>query len=278
VGDGRRRVVEVATELLGPTEVVADRSWPHGESVVVELRCAGARVIGKAYRQREKFLNERLVYERWVPAIADRAPTLLGADDDAHVSLFSFVEGRPAGDESPDLHRRAGTLLRRFHDGEPAVRLDGHLAAMRERFDEWVARARPGVLGADEIDVIAEWLDRADGLADPLGVPCHRDWQTRNWLVDGVGEPWAIDFEHARISPWFEDVGRLWWREWRGRPDLAAAFLDAYGSRLEGEDRQWFDTTSALWHLTTIVWSDEHGDSPFLAEGRAHLRSMMTDR
>ena len=99
---------------------------------MLELRCAGARVIGKAYRQREKFLNERWVYERWVPAIADRAPRLLGADDDAQVSLFSFVEGRPAADESPDLHRRAGRLLRRFHDVEPPVRLDGFLASLRE--------------------------------------------------------------------------------------------------------------------------------------------------
>ncbi len=61
--------------MLGPTEVVADRSWPHGESVVLELRCAGTRVIGKAYRQREKFLNERWVYERWVPT------GVLGADE-----------------------------------------------------------------------------------------------------------------------------------------------------------------------------------------------------
>ncbi len=120
-----------------------------------------------------------------MPAIADRAPTLLGADDDAQVSLFSFVEGRPAADETPDLHRRAGLLLRRFHDVEPAVRLDGYLSAsLRERFDQWVGRARRGVLDADEIDVVAGWLDRAEGLAEPLGVPCHRDWQTRNWLID----------------------------------------------------------------------------------------------
>ena len=79
------------------------------------------------------------------------------------------------------------------------------------------------------------------GPADPLGVPCHRDWQPRNWLVDDAGEPWAIDFEHARVGPWFEDVGRLWWREWQGRPDLAEAFFDGYGRRLDGDDRRWFD-------------------------------------
>ena len=108
-------------------------------------------------------------------------------------------------------------------------------------------------------------------------MPCHRDWQTRNWLVDAAGEPWAIDFEHARVAPWFEDVGRLWWREWQGRPGLAEAFFDGYGRRLDGDDRRWFDISSALWHLTTIVWADEHDDRPFLAEGRAHLRSMSAD-
>lgn len=275
--DGRRLVVEVADELLGPTEVLADRSWPHGEAVVLELWSGGRHVVGKAYRQAVKFANERLVYERWVPAIADRAPALLGADPVAQVLLFSHLHGEPASGVAsldPELHRRAGMLLARFHANEPPVRLDGFLDGLRTRFAEWVERARPGALTDVEIATVARWLDRADGLPDPFGVPCHRDWQPRNWLVDDAGEPWAIDFEHARVTPWFEDVQRLWWDEWRRAPAAGTAFLDGYGRGLDGADRQWFDVTSALWHLTTIAWSDEHGDSAFGAAARAHLASM----
>ena len=274
---GRQRVVEAASELLGPTEVLADRSWPHAESVVLELWSGGRHVIGKAYRQQAKFANERFVYEHWVPAIAERAPALRGADPAGQVLLFSHVHGRPAAEVaplSPALHHRAGALLARFHGAAAPVALDGYLDGLRRRLGDWLDRARPGVLTDVDVDTVRRWLDQAGDLPDPTGVPCHRDWQPRNWLDAGDGDPWAIDFEHARVAPWFEDVQRLSWQEWRVAPAAADAFFDGYGRSLDGIDRRWLDVTAALWHLTSIVWADEHGDAALVAEGRARLGSM----
>jgi len=279
--DGHRRVVEAASELLGPTEVLADLSWPHGEAVVLDLWSGGRRAVGKAYRQQAKFANELLAFERWVPAIADRAPVVLGADPVGQVLLFSHLDGQPASSldlgDAADLHRRAGALLARFHRADEAVPLDGFLDGQRRRLDDWAARARRGLLATDEIGLVAAHLDAVADLDDPLGVPCHRDWQPRNWLVDRAGEPWAFDFEHARIGPWFEDVQRLWWDEWQDAPALADAFFDGYGRRLDDAERRWLAATSALWHLTTVVWADEHDDAAFVDAARVRLHTMQLD-
>ena len=124
------------------------------------------------------------------------------------------------------------------------------------------------------VATVVAYQDATAGLPDPVGVPCHRDWQPRNWMIADDGEPWAIDFEHAAIAPWYEDVLRLWRQEWQGAPDLAEAFFAGYGRSLDDVDRRWFDALAALGHVTTIVWSDEHDDEPFAARGRAALAAM----
>ncbi|MFT3852935.1 MAG: aminoglycoside phosphotransferase family protein [Ilumatobacteraceae bacterium] len=234
----------------------------------------GRHVVGKAHRQAEKFAAELHAYRRWVPAIADRAPTLLGADPVAQVLLLGHVAGRPPEAADPRLHRRAGSLLARFHAAEVTVRLDGFHDHWRSRLDDWMARARPGVLTETEVDTAGHHLAVVAGLPDPDGVPTHRDWQPRNWLLDDGGELWAIDFEHARIAAWFEDVMRLWWQEWRAVPELSDAFFEGYGRALDDVERRWLMATSAVAHVSTIVWADEHDDAAFGAAARAHLASI----
>jgi hypothetical protein len=52
---GADRILEVATAAVGPCTMVADRSWPLGESLVLELQTAdGTRFVGKAHLQDEK--------------------------------------------------------------------------------------------------------------------------------------------------------------------------------------------------------------------------------
>ncbi len=118
---------------------------------------------------------------------------------------------------------------------------------------------------------MAGQLDGLAGLADPLGVPCHRDWQPRNWLVDDDGVVAVIDFEHARPGPWHEDLNRLWWDEWAADPALARAFFAGYGRRPDEAELATLLAVSVLGHLSTIVWADGHGDPAFGAHARRCL-------
>ena len=147
----------------------------------------------------------------------------------------------------------------------------GYAASQRRRLADWVRRAGPGVLAADEVDIVSAALAALDDLPDPLGVRCHRDWQPRNWLVDDDGILRVFDFEHWRVEPWVEDLQRLWRDEWQDRPELAAAFFDGYGRRPDEVAERWLEGLAMLGHLTTIVWADEHDDAPFAAEAREHL-------
>lgn len=68
-----------------------------------------------------------------------------------------------------------------------------------------------------DVAFVDEQLAILEAMPDPLGVPCHRDWQPRNWVIDDAGSIRAFDFERSRPAPWHEDLYRLWWNEWAGR-------------------------------------------------------------
>lgn len=270
------QIREVAARSVGPCAVVADLSWDHGEAVVVELQTAsGQRLIGKAHRQAGKFAAECIAYERWVPALGRHAPRLIVADPECQVLILTKLDAAALAERPDvdmlDVHRQAGALLARFHGSEPAVLIEGHARLQRERLAAWVDRAAANVLSSEDVSLVDRQLAALDTLPDPAGVPCHRDWQPRNWLVDDGGVVHAIDFEHARVAPWYEDLQRLWWNEWLDAPACADAFFDGYGRTLDGDELSAFTATSALGHLTTIVWAHEHADDDFGAHARRCL-------
>jgi Ser/Thr protein kinase RdoA (MazF antagonist) len=273
-------ITTVATDAIGPCRLVSDLSWPHGESWVVELETAdGGRIIGKAYRQAGKFAAEHNAYRRWVPSLEPHAPRLLAADTASHVLVMSMLEAQALSTvptlDHDDVHRQAGSLLARFHGAERQLRITGYAERERARFGAWVERAAPGVLHYDEIDFIDRQLRALDDVDDPMAVPCHRDWQPRNWLIGQDSAVSVIDFEHARPGPWFEDLTRLWWAEWMEQPGLAEAFFDGYGRTLDADERRAFIAISLLGHLVTIVWAHEHDDRAYGEFARRCLAQAM---
>ena len=111
--------------------------------------------------------------------------------------------------------------------------MEGFAAAYRDRFDTWVRRARTGLLDGAEIEYVADQVRRLADFPDPAGVPCHRDWQPRNWLTAEDGSVSMIDFGNARVGHWFQDFERMWWTEWRTNPQLGDAFFERYGHVLD---------------------------------------------
>jgi aminoglycoside/choline kinase family phosphotransferase len=263
---------------LGDGEFSRDHSWGHGEAVVREFSTSDRIVIVKAHQQRDKFEAELHAYRTWVPVLGDSAPALLMSDDSLQALVLSRLPGVAAppstGETELDMYRRAGRLLARFHTSAPAVELLGFAESQQKRLRTWIARARAGLVHQAEVSVVTQVVARLGTLPSVSGVPCHRDWQPRNWMVDDDGEVRVIDFEHARVAPWTDDLTRLSWNEWRGRPELRRAFLHGYGRLLSKVDMVLLDASSAIGHLATIVWADEHGDVAFGQHARDAIAVM----
>jgi aminoglycoside phosphotransferase len=264
-----------AEGILGHLEFVADRSWPHGVSTVIEVRSSDGRaLIVKSPADVAKFDAELYAFRHWAPVLEGHVPELVSADRDLRLLVLSKVPGH-IGDTSAATFREAGRLLRLLQDAEPRTTVVDFADSCLARFDTWVARARPGLLSSAEVDFVAEQLDRVAEYPDPVAVPCHRDWQPRNWLTADGATVSVIDFGSARVGYWFQDFERMWWNEWREASALGRAFFDGYGSTLDVETRMQLRSTSALWLLTTIVWSDEVGDEAFGDHARRSLHDAM---
>jgi hypothetical protein len=80
----------------------------------------------------------------------------------------------------------------------------------------------------------------------PRGVPCHLDFQPRNWLVNTCGDLSLVDFEHARVDLPVRDLVRLRFRIWPDRPALREAFLTGYGRPLTPDEDQ------LSWHMGAL--------------------------
>lgn len=264
-----------AETIIGPAEFVANRSWPHGVSTVIEVRTADrATLIVKAPVDVGKFDAEVHAYEHWGSALDGHVPELVASDREHRLLVMSKLSGE-IGDMSQSTFREAGRLLRVLQEAEPATTVVGFADSFRERVDMWVRRARPGLLTDVEVRFVEEQVGRLADFDDPVGVPCHRDWQPRNWLTAPDGSVAVIDFGNARVGYWFQDFERMWWAEWQTSPELGRAFFDGYGRSLGEDDRVQMRATSIAGLLTTIVWADEVNDVAFRDHGRTQLHRAM---
>ncbi len=280
----RDELEEYVHRVLGSAEVSADRSWEHGEACVLEVRDAGGTSwYAKRHRQEKAYHRELSAYHSWVPVLGGRAPWLRASDDALRALVMSVVPGSVAADtlasgEEVGVHEQAGALLRRFHDAESPEPWPGYPQRVAELLEQWIAR------GGDLIDeaqrtFAREEVRRLVELPEPMRVPCHRDYTPRNWLVDGEGTVRVIDFGHARKDVWVNDLNRMYFAEWRGRPDLRDAFLSGYGRSLAEEDHAVLRGAAVLGAVSSIVWAREHHDPHFEAHHRdvlARLRQEAT--
>lgn len=271
--DRSDEVLAAARQLVGPCEVVADLSWKDlGLSVVLEVRTEDGRsLIAKSHHDDYRNQFEVAAYERWVPAIADRAPVLVAHDGGKTLVVTKLDAGPPAAELAPSVYEDAGRVLRRFHDAGAPVVDPGWAEQRLANLRSWIERMPEGLLAADDVAFVEREAAVLLDVPVPAIVPCHSDYQPRNWRVDDEGRVFVFDFEKARHDWWTHDIQRMWWREWLDRPDLRDAFLDGYGRVLGETDLAGLRANSARGHLVQIAWATEHGDVVFAAEGRAAL-------
>jgi Ser/Thr protein kinase RdoA (MazF antagonist) len=267
-------VLDGAARVVGRCDLVADLSWEIPLAVVLHLRtAAGRNVVAKRHADQNLFDGELLAYERWVPSIAERAPELVGFDRDARVLVITMLDGSSPDPTASSVQLEAGSILRRFHDAEPHPVAQDWFEQRMSRARSWAAEADPGVIDPDDLEWALAQIQPFVGLEVPM-VPCHGDWQPRNWLVDASGCIRVIDFERAKPSWWIHDLQRLVWQEWAATPALAPAFLEGYGRALAPHEIDGLWASSAAGHIVQIAWATHHGDARFADDGRRHLAEM----
>lgn len=280
MSDERDRLVAFAARTLaGPCSAI-DRSWSHGQALVLEVRAAdGSAAIAKLHRTDVKYRAERDAYREVVHRLGDRAPRLLDSDDALGALLLSRLAGEPADTSErsipeEDLYRQAGELLRRLH-GEPLLNpMPNWSRTVRERLERWIERAPAGLLTAGEVRAARARGARgprpaAGARARPLGLgaaqlACRRRSRARD------------RFEHLRPDAWVADLQRVWWGE-RDAPHRREWLLEGYGRSLTPADEIRFVALSALGHLTAIVWGEFVGDPQYRDRGRDNLGALAGD-
>jgi Ser/Thr protein kinase RdoA (MazF antagonist) len=263
-------LLEAARRVLGSCEITAVL----GDAVVRVRDARSQEFVVKQHRSRSKHDREVHAYQHWTAALSPSAPRLIAADSAVITIVVTTLPGQPcSGDPKAAEHHQAGALLRRFHGTEPARELPWFPGWLDDRVRYWASQAKT-LLSTEDATVVDSHLTALRMIGVPHGVPCHLDFQPRNWMVDESGNLALIDFEHARIDLPARDFVRLRFRVWASRPDLQEAFFDGYGRRLtDAEDE-------AVWHLgaldalTALVRGRQTGDPALITSGHATLSQL----
>ncbi|MFC7790211.1 phosphotransferase [Microbacterium sp. MAHUQ-60] len=252
-------------------ELIRDMSWGLVDTTVLHLRSNGEDFVVKAAGRQDTHMPREITAHSGytTPLVATgHAAALRGSSPSVRVILLEHLPGELVlGTEAEwqrDTYRQTGALLRRLHD--QASRRDAdYEARATARALHWLDR--PHRVDPATAARARDVLESAPTPPVPL-VPTHGDWHPRNWLFDH-GTVRVIDFGRFAFRPASTDLTRLAAQQWRGRPDLEAAFFDGYGDDPRSPD---------LWRLEalrqavgTACWAYEVGDEAFEAQGHRML-------
>jgi hypothetical protein len=253
--------MEFAAEVLGPGAFITGACKRSGTVIRVQ-DARGSEYIVKHHESRIKHDREVRAYQRWTPALGEKAPQLVAASSPARIIVVTALAGDAChiASDAADIHRQAGALLRAFHDAAQPHRLPGYHDWLAGRAYYWTWKAR-GLLPERDQAIIGAHLNALAAFDVQSGVPCHLDFQPANWLLDQAGTVRLIDFEHARFDLPVRDFVRLHFRIWATRAELRTAFFAGYGRDLTTTEQQMIWHLGALNTLTALVRGDQYATS-----------------
>ncbi|MCB9831031.1 MAG: aminoglycoside phosphotransferase family protein [Planctomycetes bacterium] len=240
----------------------------------VEIEEQGSRLlVRKRYGEARHYRQERDALRDWAPRLPFAVPRLLEDLGDERRELL--IEGLPGAVPDPTriadprLHRSAGAALAALWSlsHEDRDRL-APAEALERRLDSLL---REGSFEREIVDLAERARERLLDLEwTRQRVPCHRDYEPRNWVVGPRGFG-VIDFEHARPDLAEVDLVRLDLGLWQERSELRAAFLA--GAVLEDDEalRDRLAVLGLIETLGTMLWSERRGDAAFVDRGRRQL-------
>ncbi|WP_245735978.1 aminoglycoside phosphotransferase family protein [Pedococcus cremeus] len=256
-------------------QVLADWSWGLTDTVVLHARTGAREVVVKAAGPGNHHIGREIAAHRqWVAALSGRgrAPRLLWTDQAANLLVTEHLDGelvlgtRAEGD--PSTYAQAGELLAVLHAQASHIDED-YERQQNARTLQWLDGPHR-IDGATEVELrahVADFPCQATVL-----VPTHGDWQPRNWLRHG-DDVRVIDFGRADWRPAHTYFARLAAQQFRGRPDLEAAFVHGYGEdpREPGAWRR-----SLLREAVgTACWAHQVGDVAFEARGHEMVADVL---
>jgi len=263
---------ELLAAWLPGMQVQADLSWGLVATTVLDVLAAdGTRCIVKAAGPRDHHLAREIhAHLHWLSpwSSTGHGPQLLHHDRDAKLLVTRYlpgalVQGHPAEDD-PDTYTQAGALLASFHNQHRSVDPDFEDAQNRRTLAWLDDEHRIEAATAARLrTLIRSWPTPPATL-----VPTHGDWQPRNWLIDGTTVR-VIDFGRAALRTSMTDLARLAARQFRGRPDLEAAFFAGYGP--DPREVQAWRRVQLREAIGTAVWAYQVGDERFEAQGMRML-------
>ena len=152
-----------------------------------------------------------------------------------------------------------------FEDNDP-LPLD---QALLQRLENWISKGSD-CLSKSEIAVARGRLGDGSLFRGHSRVPCHIDFQPRNWLWNGQ-QLGVIDFEHARPDHPAFDWVRLELGLWQKMPELRDEFIEEWGGLPDWASREVIDAVIGIHAIGSIVWGHAHNDREFVFEGRRVL-------
>ncbi|MBK6917809.1 MAG: hypothetical protein IPH07_10450 [Deltaproteobacteria bacterium] len=214
------------------------------------------------------------------------APRLLAAAPALRALLMTHVAGADAVDaiarhpsDAIAIWAGAGALRRRLDavpcgDDDPVAIGD----ALSRRFRVWLGRARAH-LPAPLCDAIAARIDTSP-FEGHRRVACHRDFDPRNWRVQGHGadlQVACVDFGHARGDHPLTDLVRACVPLQPDAPRVLA-FLRGWGRELDARAWACARQLALLQGLCTATWGRAHQAPEFIAAGDAALQHVLAAR
>ena len=152
-----------------------------------------------------------------------------------------------------------------FEDVDP-LPLD---QALLQRLEHWISRGED-CLSKSEIAVARGRIGDGQLFQGHQRVPCHMDFQPRNWLWNGQ-QLGIIDFEHAQPNHPAFDWVRLELGLWQKMPELRDEFIEEWGGLPDWASRKVIDAVIGIHAIGCIVWGHRHNDREFVFEGRRVL-------
>jgi len=245
----------------------------------------GTTLYLKQFKEESKRQQEIEAYERWVPLLRNQPfslPNLLAKSAPELCAIaLSTLEGQLAADEAltpqenEELHFQAGVFLRKLHslpfdDPDPVPLSE----ALPLRLQFWCSRGQQW-LSHKEIDFACSLVRDGRPFRRDRRVPCHRDYQMRNWIFNknrcsptlGI-----IDFEHSRADHPLIDFVRVYENAARDDSISWRAFTRGYDHKMDRSELDRLLAIAVIHAIGSVVWGSTHGDNGLVNSGHELLK------